>query len=192
MSTEHGKSHSGAIGILNRQAVRRGDNAKAFRRMAVEPSDRRTIRGHAIDLGKRLKPVRGGSSSSPAWLLRGISSVPGELRLRSAQLSFVAEGRGSAWDWQLNKLAHTACDVDFFDKVRSGDRATLFNEPLAQVAVRFPWYTFSGGLIVTTRRQVYRLSFGQPASSSVTSDELGTVSTMRRVGKHWMWLLAGD
>ncbi len=143
-------------------------------------------------LGNRPKPAFGGSFSSAAWLLRGISSVPGELRLRSAQLSFVAQERGSAWDWQLRKLERDACTANFADTLQSGDHATLFNEPLAQVSIRFPWYYFSGGLVVTTRRQVYRLSFGQLASSSMTSDELETVSTMRRVGKHWMRLLARD
>lgn len=132
----------------------------------------------------------GASFSSPAWLLRGISSLPGELILRSSQLSFVAHERGSAWDWQLKKLERDACEASFADKLQSGNHATLFNEPLAEVAIRFPWYFFSGGLVVRTRHQVYRLGFGRPANSSAEDDELDTVSTMRRVGKHWMYLLA--
>lgn len=142
--------------------------------------------------GNRSNPHSGGSFSSAAWLLRGISSVPGELRLRGSQLSFVAQERGSAWDWQLKKLQRNSRDADFADKLRSGNHATLFNEPLAAVTVRFPWYYFSGGLVVMVRRQVYRLSFGQAASSSMASNELEAVSTMRRVGKRWRQMFAVD
>lgn len=129
---------------------------------------------------------------SPAWLLRGISSIPGELRLNSSRISFIAHEAGSAWDWQLNKLERVAGSPGFMEALKGGSTAALFNEPLTDIHVRSPWYYFAGGLVLQVRDQSYRVSFGRPAGSSINGDELQTVSTMRRVGKRWLQALTSE
>jgi hypothetical protein len=39
-----------------------------------------------------------------AWLLRGVSSIPGELRLAAGTSSFTSSGTGSAWPLQRRRL----------------------------------------------------------------------------------------
>ncbi len=130
--------------------------------------------------------------SSPAWLLRGISSIPGELRLCDSRISFIAHERGSAWDWQLRRLERDAGSLGFEKSLKDGSTASLFNESLKDIHVRSPWYYFSGGLVLQIRGVSYRISFGKPASSSNDDDELGTVSTMRQAGKQWLRALASE
>lgn len=129
---------------------------------------------------------------SPAWLLRGISSIPGELRLSGSRISFIANEPGTAWDWQLGKLEHVAGSPGFKESLKSGSSATLFNEALTDIRVRSPWYYFSGGLVLQIRGQSYRVSFGRPASPSNDNNELNTVSTMRHVGKKWLHALTSE
>ena len=130
--------------------------------------------------------------SSPAWLLRGISSIPGELRLSGSRICFNAYERGSAWDWQLKKLERVAGKPGFVKSLKSGSTTLLFNEPLKDIQVHSPWYYFSGGLVLQIRGESYRLSFGRPARSSSDGDEMGTVFTMRHLGKKWLHALALD
>ncbi len=129
---------------------------------------------------------------SPAWLLRGISSIPGVLRLSDSRVTFIAQEPGSSWDWQLKKLEQVAGSPGFTQKLKGGTAVELFNEPLADIRVRSPWYYFSGGLVIQIRGQSYRLSFGQPAGSSSDDDELQTVATMRQVGKRWLRELTAE
>ena len=124
--------------------------------------------------------------SSEAWLLRGISSIPGELRLSGSTLSFTAHDTGTAWDWQLRKLERGAGSTGFMEALKRGERFVLFKESLADVRVRSPWYYFSGGVVLEIRRQKYRMSFGQPARSSAEDNELQTIGAMRRAGKRWL------
>lgn len=141
---------------------------------------------------QKLGAVAPKDLSSPAWLLRGISSIPGELRLCDSRISFIAHGMGSAWDWQLEKLERVAGSPGFAKSLEDGSTASLFNESLTDIHVRSPWYYFSGGLVLQIRGVSYRLSFGKPASSSNDDDELGTVSTMRQAGKMWLRALASE
>ena len=126
---------------------------------------------------------------SPAWLLRGISSIPGELTLTESRISFIAQDRGTAWDWQLSKLALQSGNPAFMDTLKSGSAVVLFNEPLSDILVRSPWYYFSGGLVLQIRGKSFRVSFGGPAGSSSASDEFRAVSAMRRIGKKWLQAL---
>ena len=130
--------------------------------------------------------------SSEAWLLRGISSIPGELRLSGSILSFTAHDTGTAWDWQLRKLERGAGSTGFMEALKRGGRAVLFSESLADLRVRSPWYYFSGGVVLEIRRQKYRLSFGQPARSSADDNELQTIGTTRRAGKQWLRALNAE
>ena len=129
---------------------------------------------------------------SPAWLLRGISSIPGELTLTESRISFTAQDPGSAWDWQLRKLALLSGNPAFMDTLKRGTAVVVFNEPLADILVRSPWYYFSGGLVLQIRGKSFRVSFGGPAGSSSASDELRAVSAMRRVGKKWLQALTAE
>ncbi|MBI5279011.1 MAG: hypothetical protein HY854_21430 [Burkholderiales bacterium] len=144
--------------------------------------------------------------SSTAFLLRGISSIPGELTLTQAgRLKYVANGGpGSAWGWQLRKIEHQAGRPGLAKRIDAGDDAVVFDVPVASVAVRFPWYYFSGGLVVTLAGVQYKFSLGTPANMQLPTDrgdidavagrvetELGEVATMRRAGKAWQAALSG-
>ena len=141
---------------------------------------------------QKVRAIRPNALSSPAWLLRGISSIPGELRLSGSRISFIAHGVGSAWDWQLRKLERLAGNPGFAKSLKDGSTALLFNESLTDIHVRSPWYYFSGGLVLQIRGEPYRLSFGKPASSSNDDDELATLSTMRQAGKKWLHALTSE
>jgi hypothetical protein len=143
---------------------------------------------------KTAKSTTPTSLRSEAWLLRGISAIPGELRLSGNRISFTVQGRGSAWDWQLRKLERHARTVNLASLVKSGRDAVLFDANLRDVAVAFPWYYFSGGLVVKTSDDVYKLSFGRPANSpraGVSNGparavaELKEIGSMRIAGKAW-------
>ena len=129
---------------------------------------------------------------SPAWLLRGISSIPGELTLSESRISFIAQDPGSAWDWQLKNLALISGNSEFMEALKRGTAVVLFSESLADIVVRSPWYYFSGGLVLQVRGKSFRLSFGGPSGSSSAGDELRAVSAMRCVGKKWLQALTAE
>ena len=69
----------------------------------------------------------------------------------------------------------------------------MFDVPVTQVTVTFPWYYFSGGLVITIEGVRYRFSLGQPANTRMPTnradiaqvagrveEELSEVATMRR------------
>ncbi len=131
---------------------------------------------------------------SVAWLLRGISSVPGELKLAGGRLSYKAFGFGTLWRYQLNRLERDVRIHGLADRLDNGETAVVFDVPLTAVTVRIPWYYFSGGLVVETGGAVFKFSFGQPANSGPSLgnrdlarvlNELKTVESMRKTGKIW-------
>ena len=132
---------------------------------------------------------------SPAWLLRGVSSLPGRLSLAGGTLSLTLHSTGSAWGWQLRKLDRGAAATDLSARLRLGQPALLFRERLENVVIGSPWYYFRGGLIVATARGNWRISFGRPAGSTgfeglgEEADELGTALAMRRTGSRWLQVL---
>lgn len=129
---------------------------------------------------------------SRAWLLRGVSTLPGRLRLAGGSVQFTATGTGSAWDWQLRKLDRLAVTTDFSQRLQLGQAAVLFRERLENLMITSPWYYFQGGLLVHSARGTWRISFGPPARSTADESlaavggELRTVADMRRTGKHWL------
>lgn len=137
---------------------------------------------------------------SPAWLLRGISTIPGRLRLRERRLSFLATDSGSAWNWQLEKLDAVADDSGFSQMLLAGEHALLFDAPLERLGFRVPWYYFKGGLIVIRSGQRFRFSFGPPAQPrgaglgnlDGAAEGIGAIIEMRRTGKRWLRLLGLD
>jgi hypothetical protein len=143
--------------------------------------------------------------SSTAFLLRGISSIPGELKLtKEGRLSFVANcGAGTAWGWQLRKIERETRRPGLAKRIDVGDDTVVFDVPLSTVAIEFPWYYFSGGLIATVDGVRYKFSLGTPANMRMPTNradigavtdrvetELSEVAAMRRAGKAWQAAIA--
>ncbi len=128
---------------------------------------------------------------SPAWLLRGISALPGRLRLVEGRLSFTALGTGSAWGWQLRQLGRQAASPRLGQELASGRPALVFDDDLAQLAIRSPWYWFGGGIIVASSRGSFRLAFGPPVGSDGGDGycELAKIEPMRMLGARWRSVL---
>ena len=129
-----------------------------------------------------------------AWLLRGISSLPGELRLISGNLSFVSAGTGSTWPFQLRKLGVVLNQPALAKTVEDGNPFQFFMWPAHQVAVVMPWYYFGGGIKLNYEATELRFSFGRPASSNRTlagaAAELNEMSAIRGRGRLWAQALA--
>ena len=124
-----------------------------------------------------------------AWLLRGISSIPGELQLAAGTLSFTCSGTGSAWPFQLRTLGKTMKQPSLVEALEEGKQFQLFQWPADQVQAYLPWYYFGGGIKLRHRGIHLRFSFGRPASSGYVlasaAAELNEVGTMRSRGKLW-------
>lgn len=140
---------------------------------------------------------------SDAWLLRGISSLPGVLALSNGRLSFTASGSGTAWNWQLQKLEVVAQAPGLAGKIASGDGAIVFDVPLESVEAKFPWYYFLGGVVLKLKGTSLRISFGQPSNTRLPAnrlnaaevgqrvlDEVHEVKSMRVSGKAWRAILS--
>jgi hypothetical protein len=131
-----------------------------------------------------------------AWLLRGISALPGELRLNSGKLSFIISGTGSAWPFQLRKLGALLNQPALAKAVEEGRSFQLFEWDAHQVQVSTPWYYFGGGIKLKHYATRLRFSFGRPASNSRglagAAAELKEVGVMRSRGKLWAKALAND
>lgn len=131
---------------------------------------------------------------SMAWLLRGISSIPGELKLADGRLSFKAFGFGTFWRFQLDRLEQETGQPSLAERLDNGETAMVFHFPVSDVDVRFPWYYFSGGLVITVESIKYKFSFGRPANTGTTAlnknvlqamNELREAGNMRQTGKAW-------
>lgn len=132
--------------------------------------------------------------TSDAWLLRGISSIPGELRLAAGVLSFTCAGTGSAWSFQLRKLGHVVRQPQLANTLEAGQRVEVFRWPANAITATQPWYYFGGGIVLRHQGITLRFSFGEPASSSdgiaAATAELREVRTMRQRGALWVKVLA--
>ncbi len=140
---------------------------------------------------------------SDAWLLRGISSIPGELKLREGRLSFRAEYFGNAWPFQTRRLERLLDRPGLAASLERGEARVLFDWPLDELTVWCPWYYFGGGLKLRRAGVTLRLSLGQPANTEANlgssgtplalgpaAENLGEVRRMRRQGKRWLAALA--
>lgn len=136
-----------------------------------------------------------------AWLLRGISSIPGELKLADGRLSFKAFGFGTFWRFQLNRLERETGQPGLSERLDNGETALVFHCPLKDVDVCFPWYYFSGGLVIRLDGINYKFSFGRPANTSTSSlnknvlqamNNLREVGNMRQTGKAWRKAIASS
>jgi len=129
-----------------------------------------------------------------AWLLRGISSIPGELQLAAGILTFTCSGPGSAWPFQLRKLGQVIHQPYAAQSLEDGKPLQLFRRPAHQVQTTLPWYYFGGGIKLQHQGIQLRFSFGRPTSGrrglASAAAELKEVSTMRSRGRLWAKALA--
>ena len=121
--------------------------------------------------------------ASAAWLLRGISSVPGQLVLNSGLLSFSTNHPGSAWPWQIRKLERQLGAEGFAQALLAGEQCTLFQWRMGSFAWHSPWYVFGGGINLTHNGQKLRISFGDQTSG------MNEVDAMRKLGQAWLEVL---
>lgn len=124
-----------------------------------------------------------------AWLLRGISSLPGMLALANGRLSYTAFGCGSFWPGQLRRLEEDTGRPGLAQRLDDGEQAILFDAPLADVQdIHFPWFYFSGGVRLTVNGARYRFGFDRPVNSRATidvADLIGEVARAQDSGKAW-------
>ena len=127
-----------------------------------------------------------------AWLLRGISSMPGALALANDRLSFTAFGAGNFGGRQLRKLEAEAGRDGLATRLGNDENTVVFDVPLAEVQdVNFPWYYFSGGVKLTLCGVRYRFGFARPANTKLPSEnaDLSDITKARRSGKAWKAVL---
>jgi hypothetical protein len=129
-----------------------------------------------------------------AWLLRGISSIPGELRLASGKLSFTSSEFGSAWPFQLRKLGQLLDQPSLAKSLEEGKTFQLFQWHVDQVQSTVPWYYFGGGIKLRHQGIQLRFSFGRPTSGghnlAAAASDLKEFGVMRSRGKLWSKALA--
>ena len=131
--------------------------------------------------------------ATEAWLLRGIYSLPGTLRLARGRLSFTAFNAGNFRRRQLRALERESDRKELADTLHDGRTTVVFDVPFSAVqAVRFPWYYFSGGLHLRLNGVRYRLGFDQPSNTKGAGeggDLIGSITRARQRGKAWRTLL---
>ena len=146
---------------------------------------------------------------SEAMLLRGVDNLPGLLRLAGDRLSYTARERGTLSKGQLLKLEQASARPGLAEALLKDQPVVVFDQPLAEVGVSFPWYYFSSGCKLKVQGVEYRLSFGDAVQ---TGERIGSpedwdfadsvkgageqivgnvkaVGQMRGVGKAWKQLL---
>ncbi len=130
-----------------------------------------------------------------AWLLRGISSIPGQLRLRSGSLSFTCTGTGTAWPFQFRKLGREFGQPNFAESVLADEPFELFRWMATDVHAHAPWYYFSGGIKLSHQGRQLRFSFGRPTTGrrglANAAADWKEAKRMRGRGRLWLDVLTG-
>jgi hypothetical protein len=121
------------------------------------------------------------SLRSQAWLLRGNSSLPGELVLKSGQLSFIAHNTGSAWPWQLRKLERELASPGIAKAIDEGQKTVVFVWPVGEIRAWCPWYYFGGGIKVARENIVLRFSLGMPANMQLRAGPANPVAAVLQI-----------
>jgi hypothetical protein len=131
---------------------------------------------------------------SDAWLLRGISSIPGELKLANGKLTFTCSTFGSAWPFQLRKLGQLLGQPSLAEALEEGNTVQVFQWRVEQVQSTVPWYYFGGGIKLRHQGIHLRFSFGRPTSGghnlASAAADLKELGAMRSRGKLWSKALA--
>lgn len=127
--------------------------------------------------------------SHEAWLLRGISSIPGQLTLAKGKLTFTTASSGSAWSWQLKRLERDAKKPGLAAALQEGEEVVVFDFAVTDIKVVFPWYYFSGGLQIKAGGVSYNFSFARPANENRSDADAfagaAEIPEIRRKGKAW-------
>jgi hypothetical protein len=123
--------------------------------------------------------------STEAWLIRGISHGPGELKLAYGRLSFTAYGSGILWKFQLNKLERDASRPGLADRMRSGENSVVFELPISDVEVDFPWYSVNSCLRVKAGGVRYLFTFSDPSSYQCKHGIGGILKGCQAMVKCW-------
>lgn len=128
-----------------------------------------------------------------AWLLWGLSTLPGELALANGRFSYTAFGCGNFWPAQLRRLEADSGRAGLAQRLDDGEQTVLFDVPLTEVQdVHFPWFYFSGGMKLTVSSVRYRFGFDRPANARAVTDVadlLTSVSRARHSGRAWRAVL---
>jgi len=135
--------------------------------------------------------------NQPVWLLRGVQSASGMLRLSNGTISFSCDGQGQLFAFQLRKLERQLGQKGLAEHLEQDRRSQLFSLPATACGIRWPWYYFSGGFVITLDNGVkLRLSFARPNSTRGMNQNIqlsthGAVDAMaaRQVGKQWKYAL---
>jgi hypothetical protein len=135
---------------------------------------------------------------SPCWLLRGISSIPGELVLRESAVSFVATHSGSALPWQLRKLEQMLGTDHLARALDDGEPIQALEWSVREIQAWCPWYYFGAGLKIRRGNVEFHFSFGEPGNERLSGRPtnllaalpqivatLQEVRSMRSVGAVW-------
>jgi hypothetical protein len=153
----------------------------AARRFSSAPHHASNVRVRTVSIVTRLR--------TDAWLLRGISSIPGELVLQGGHLMFLSRGTGSAWPWQFAKLERLLQVSGHAKAVEAGNPFQWFKWPVSEVQAVVPWYYFGGGIQLARNGRRLRFSFGSPANTganlATAVENLRQVGTMRSRGRLW-------
>lgn len=128
---------------------------------------------------------------SPAWLLLGVSSLPGELRGRGGRIAFTAHGTGSAWPFQLRRLERRLGTPGICDAIEARRSVRCFDWPLAEVAARFPWYEFGAGMRLQHGGQTLRFGFGRPGNMRIMQHNYIPLGGVRNMRAHWRSMTQG-
>ena len=138
-----------------------------------------------------------------AWLLQGVNSIPGVMKLEDGRLSYTAVGCGTFGSRSLRDLASRLGKEVAAQQLENGDEALLFDAPLAEIQdIHFPWYYFSGGVKLSVHGVGLRFGFDRPANTTVPDsvadsmenlvegmESVAEISRARRSGKVWKELL---
>lgn len=100
---------------------------------------------------------------TPVWLLVGMTgSTPGVLELAGGKIAFTA------------------------------DEGRVFEAPLADISVKYPWYYFGGGCKIAIGATTHRISFVRPNGASDVSGSLLAQIEGEGVGGALALLTAGQ
>lgn len=132
--------------------------------------------------------------SSPAWLLLGlINSIPGRLKLRDEQLSYVLFNSGTLGSNALSSLEKKLEVPGLADHLSKQKTIPIFKVPVSKIqAIHFPFYYFSAGMHIKIEDKKYRLSFIRPNNTHIHAKSMAGVHDIPasvNIGKEWKKLL---
>ncbi|MGV6815967.1 MAG: hypothetical protein ACWA44_01700 [Thiotrichales bacterium] len=142
-----------------------------------------------------------GDFETPAWLLFGGGGIPGRLRYSNHRLSFFANGVGNVGQYRLAKFGEKIRNRGLPSLLDMGNDVEIFSVATSTKNIKFPWYYFSGGLVVKDRRLTFKIGFAPPPEmklvwidgeyrhSAEGLKNFGHAINARKTGKQWKKIL---